>query len=181
MLTRFILMVWAVGAPMAMAADSVAPETGPAVENFGPVFAVPDGAFNLSNDRHYKVSKDVSSSSDSPEEINRGLESAARFLNMQARNGTPADKLEMAVIVHGAAAKDLLSDKAYESRFDVSNPNTDMLAGLAAAGVKVYLCGQTAAYRGFSPQELNPRVTLALSAMAAHVQLQSEGFTLIPF
>jgi intracellular sulfur oxidation DsrE/DsrF family protein len=47
--------------------------------------------------------------------------------------------------------------------------------------VKIYLCGQTAAYRGFSVEELNPVVSMALSAMTAHVRLQAEGFTLIPF
>lgn len=180
-LSRFALVFSLLNVPVALGSDPVSPETGPAVPGFGPVFAVPADSFNLSNDRHYKVSKDVSTSSGSVDEINRGLESAARFLNMQARNGTPANQLEMAVIVHGAAAKDLLSDAAYASRFGVKNPNTELLEGLGAAGVRVYLCGQTAAYRGFSPTELNPKVTLALSAMAAHVQLQSDGYTLIPF
>jgi len=52
---------------------------------------------------------------------------------------------------------------------------------LNEAGVKIFLCGQTAAYRGFATEELHPAVTMALSAMTAHVRLQSEGFTLIPF
>ncbi len=180
MLLRAIVL-FALFSYRAAAADGPTAETGPAVEGYGPVFAVPDGAFNLSNDRHYKVTKDVSNTSDSPQEMNRGLESAARFLNMQARNGTPTDKLEMAVIVHGAAAKDLLNDEAYRTRFGVNNPNSGLLRGLGGAGVQIYLCGQTAAYRGFAPEELNPNVSLALSAMAAHVQLQSEGYTLIPF
>jgi len=47
--------------------------------------------------------------------------------------------------------------------------------------VVIYLCGQTAAYRGFAAEELSPVVTMALSAMTAHVRLQSEGYTLIPF
>lgn len=181
MLTRIALILCVLSTPLIIAAEEAVPETGPAVEGYGPVFAVPDGSFNLSNDRHYKVSKDVSDSSESPEAINRGLESVARFLNMQARNGTSADQLETAVIVHGAAAKDLLSDKAYQARFGVKNPNTGLLSGLTNAGVRIYLCGQTAANRGFLPKELNPQVNLALSAMAAHVQLQSDGFTLIPF
>jgi hypothetical protein len=32
-----------------------------------------------------------------------------------------------------------------------------------------------------APGEFNPAVTMALSAMSAHVRLQSEGYTLIPF
>jgi hypothetical protein len=32
-----------------------------------------------------------------------------------------------------------------------------------------------------APEEFNPAVAMALSAMSAHVRLQSEGYTLIPF
>ncbi|MEQ8514938.1 MAG: DsrE family protein, partial [Chromatocurvus sp.] len=110
-----------------------------------------------------------------------GMDSVARFLNMQVRAGTPLESLDMALIVHGGAAKDLLTDAAYRERFEVDNPNTGLLGGLAKAGVTIYLCGQTASYRGFAPGDLNPAVTMALSAMSAHVQLQSDGYTLIPF
>ena len=173
----FSLLLW-VSSMGSIAAD---PVTGPAVEGYGPVYPVADGAFNLSNDRHYKVSKDLSSSDEDNSKLNRGLESVARFLNMQARSGTSMNQLEMAVIVHGRAAKDLLTDAAYKTRFGISNPNTGLLAGLEKAGVDIYLCGQTAAYRGFDGKELNASVTMALSAMTVHVQLQTEGYTLIPF
>jgi intracellular sulfur oxidation DsrE/DsrF family protein len=53
--------------------------------------------------------------------------------------------------------------------------------GLGKAGVKIYLCGQTAAFKGYGAEEFHPAVTIALSAMTVHVRLQSEGYTLIPF
>lgn len=155
--------------------------TGPAVEHYGPVAAVPEGAFRLDNSRSYKVVKDIKVTGDKPDQLNRNLEAVARLLNMQARAGTPEENLEVAVVVHGAAIKDLLSDAAYEERFDQPNPNTGLLAGLTEAGVNIYLCGQTAAARGFSPAELNPSVQMALSAMGAHIRLQSEGYTVLPF
>jgi len=55
------------------------------------------------------------------------------------------------------------------------------LIALHDAGVKIYLCGQTAAGRGFTTEDLNPAVSVALSAMTAHVRLQADGYTLIPF
>jgi len=166
---------------LAASAFSAEPETGPVIEGYGPVFKVPDGSYNLNKDRHYKVSMDVSATGDFTENLNRRFESAARFLNMHARNGIDPKNIEFAIIVHGSAAKDLLKDEAYKSRFDGPNPNTAMLKALGEAGVSIYLCGQTAAYRGFSAEDLNPVVTMALSAMTAHVRLQSEGYTLIPF
>ena len=124
---------------------------------------------------------DVSASEDFSDDVNRRLESAARFLNMHARNGIDPKNIEFVIVVHGSAAKDLLKDEAYEARFDGPNPNSAMLAALHEAGVRIYLCGQTAAHRGFSAEELNPVVSVALSAMTVHVRLQSEGYTLIPF
>lgn len=156
-------------------------ETGPAVPGYGPVFPVVDGAFALANDRSYKVTKDISTTSESPEQINRQLDSVARFLNMQARAGTPAAHLRVAVVIHGGAGRDMLTDAAYRERFGTDNPNTGLLKALSEAGVDIYLCGQTAAARGYPVETLNPAVTMALSAMGAHVRLQSEGYTLIPF
>lgn len=156
-------------------------QTGPVIESYGPVYDVPDGSWNLKQNTRYKVSMDVSATADFSGDLNRRLESAARFLNLHARNGIDPKNIEFVIVVHGSAGKDLLTDAAYKARFDEANPNTAMLAALHEAGVKIYLCGQTAAHRGFAAEDLNPAVSLALSAMTAHVRLQSEGFTLIPF
>ena len=157
------------------------PQTGPVIKGYGPVFEVPEDSWNLKKRKHYKVSMDVSATGDFSSDLNRHFESAARFLNMHASNGINPGNIEFAIIVHGSAAKDLLKDDAYEARFNEPNPNTAMLKALGGAGVKIFLCGQTAAYRGYAAEELNPAVTMALSAMTAHVRLQSEGYTLIPF
>ncbi|MGA9572873.1 MAG: DsrE family protein [Lysobacterales bacterium] len=157
------------------------PQTGPVIVAFGAVYEVPVGAWNLQPDTHYKVSMDVSATEDFSGDLNRRIESAARFLNLHAKNGIDPKNIELVIVVHGPAARDLLKDDAYQARFNEPNPNTAMLAALHGAGVKIYLCGQTAAHRGYSAEELNPAVSLALSAMTAHVRLQSEGFTLIPF
>ena len=166
---------------LAMVAQAAGPQTGPVIQDYGPVFDAPADAYNLRADQYHKVSMDVSSTGDFPEDRNRSLESAARFLNMHARNGIDPKQIEFAIIVHGGASKDLLSDSAYQQRFDEPNPNTAMLKALADAGVKIYLCSQSAAFMGYGFDQFNPAVTMALSAMTAHVRLQSEGYTLIPF
>lgn len=166
---------------LASTVNAAEPQTGPVIKDYGPVLSVPDGSYNLKNNTHYKVSMDVSATGDFPDDLNRHFESAARFLNMHAQNGIDPENIEFALIVHGAAAKDLLKDSAYDARFGEPNPNTAMLNALGEAGVEIYLCGQTAAFRHFAAEELNPAVTMALSAMTAHVRLQSEGYTLIPF
>lgn len=157
------------------------PDFGPVVPSFGPVLPPPEGSYNLDAEQHYRVSMDVAEIADFPDEENRKFVSAARFLNMHARNGIPAENLEFALIVHGKAAKDLLTDEAYEARYNEQNPNTPLLEELSAAGVQIYLCSQTVGFRGMQPEEFSPAVTMSLSAMTAHVRLQQEGYTLIPF
>ena len=180
MLSRTLPIVLLLGV-FSVGVSAVEPELGPVIPGYGPVMAPPPGSYNLDPDVHYKVSMDVMGVAEFPGDVNRHLESAARFLNMHARNGIPADKLDFAIIVHGPAARDLLTDEAYEARYNEENPNTGLLKELNAAGVAIYLCSQTAAFRGMAPEEFSPAVTMSLSAMTAHVRLQQEGYTLIPF
>jgi intracellular sulfur oxidation DsrE/DsrF family protein len=175
------LFIWGVMLWCGVATALAEPQTGPVVPSFGPVLPPPEGAYSLDADTHYKVSIDVGETAEFPGDQSRKLTSVARFLNMHAQQGMSAQNIEFAVIVHGMAANDLLTDEAYEGRFNSPNPNTALLDELNRAGVTVYLCSQTAAFRQMAPEEFREDVVMALSAMSAHVRLQQEGFTLIPF
>lgn len=168
-------------AAMSVVLNAAEPALGPVIPNYGPVMAPPPGSYNLDPASHYKVAMDVYSTPEFDDEPNRHLVSAARFLNMHARNGIPRENIDFALVVHGRAARDLLTDEAYRKRYNDANPNTGLIAELAAAGVPIYLCSQTASFRGMAAEEFNPAVKMALSAMTAHVRLQQEGYTLIPF
>lgn len=157
------------------------PQTGPVIKSYGPVFEVPEDSYNLDKNTHYKVSMDVSATGTLPGDINRHFVSAARFLNMHAKYDIDPAHIDFALIVHGPAGKDLLDDASYRKRYQQPNPNTLLLKQLMDTGVTIYLCGQSAAYMKLGANEMHPAVTMAVSAMTAHVRLQSEGYTLIPF
>jgi intracellular sulfur oxidation DsrE/DsrF family protein len=157
------------------------PTPGPVIDNYGPVFAVPQGSYNLVADQQYKVVMDVGKGPDNPAELNRNIESAARFLNMQARNGTPPENLKMAIVLHGSGARAALNEQAHSEHFSVPNGSKGLVEALGNAGVDIYICGQTAAYYGFGPNDLLPQVTVAVSAMTVHVRLQQEGYRAILF
>ena len=157
------------------------PVTGPAVENFGPVFAVPEGSFNLEPDRQYKVLMDIGKGPDDPSALNRYIESAARFLNMQSRNGIKPENIKLAIVLHGSGTHAALNDEAYSEHFQVPNANKGLIEALDKAGVDVYVCGQSAAYNGYGAEELLPEVKVAVSAMTVHVRLQQEGYQAILF
>lgn len=165
----------------AMPTLSAEPVVGPVIPSYGPVLLPPEGSYNLHKEQHYKVSIDIGETAEFPGDLNRKLVSVARFLNMHAQSGVPRENIDFAVVVHGQAANDLMTDAAHQSRLNAPNPNTQLLDELQAAGVAIYLCSQTVAFRGMAFDDFHPGVTMALSAMSSHVRLQEEGYTLIPF
>ena len=145
-------------------------QAGTVVPDYGK-YAPVEGV-TLPADTHFKVLFDVSEAG--PEDdINSDFESPARFLNMNAHAGVPAENMKVAIVVHGGAWKDLLTDEARGS----ANPNAPMIAELVAAGAVFDLCGQTAAAHDVTPDMLLPGVNIVLSAMTARAQLQQEGYT----
>jgi intracellular sulfur oxidation DsrE/DsrF family protein len=176
--TKIFILVLLLGGTPAIAGE---PVTGPVIDNYGPVFAVPQGSYNLLPDQQYKVVMDVGKGPEDPATLNRSIESAARFLNMQARNGTAPENLKMAIVLHGSGARAALNEQAHAKNFSVPNGSKGLVEALGKAGVDIYICGQTAAYYGYAPDDLLPQVTMAVSAMTVHVRLQQEGYRAILF
>lgn len=160
-------------APVATAEDPVF-TTGPVIADYGPVADV-EGALTIPAHTRFKVVFDVSEGADAGA-LNRGLESAARFLNMHARAGVRAANVRLAIVVRGSATRDV----AVHPRPDENNANAALIADLIAHGVEIYVCGQSAAHYEVEANDLLPNVRLALSAMTAHAMLQQQGYTLNP-
>ncbi|MEO0436439.1 MAG: DsrE family protein [Pseudomonadota bacterium] len=147
---------------------------GELIPEFGMIAEVP-GLQRLPSDTHFKLAIDIVEGGD-PGRINGKFETAASFLNLQHANGIPPEQVEIALVVHGQAHRDLLNDKAYGA----DNPNAEILDALQQHGVKVYYCGQSAVYRDVTASDLLPGVELSLSATTTHVLLQQQGFSLRP-
>lgn len=179
---HFALTLLAVIAPVALTAQTPAPPTkGPVITDFGPAYVVPNPGLPTPMLQELKVRFDVSDTAADPKAVSAQLETAARFLNMHAKAGVSPERLKVAIVVHGAAAKDVLTNEAYRKRHGHDNPNVPLLEALKRAGVRVYLCGQTAGSRGLVAADLAPPVQMALSAITAHLVLNTEGYVLNPF
>jgi len=161
-----------------LAADA---RSGPVIDAHGEVYAVPRAVKTGDPAEGLSAVFDVKVGSEDPQDLNIRIETVARYLNMHARAGYPRDRTRATLVLHGTAARDALSNAGYRKRFDTDNPNLALLAELRKAGVEIYLCGQSAAYRGFDRKELAPSVEMALSAMTVLVQRQSKGYALIAF
>jgi intracellular sulfur oxidation DsrE/DsrF family protein len=162
-------------APAAYAAGPPAGFTyGPVIEHYGPVAAVP-GAEALPANAHFKVVFDVSEAA-AAGEVNGGLESVARFINMHARAGIPVANMQLAIVVRSGAVRDLTA----HPQAGHDNPNAPLIAALIANHVDIYACGQAAAHANIHASDLLPGVKLALSAMTEFALLQQQGYTLNP-
>ena len=175
------LMVLApVGAVRAAAQDMSAFQTGPVFDEFGPHAPV-EGIDNVPAGTEFSHSFDVAEAAEDGAR-NRGFESAARFTNMHAAAGVDPDNIRLAVVVHGTALRDLLSDEAYAAQgYGDANSSSAMVRTMLDAGVRFIICGQSAAVAGFARDDFIEGTEMALSAMTAHALLQQRGYTVNPF
>ncbi|MEM9387386.1 MAG: DsrE family protein [Pseudomonadota bacterium] len=149
--------------------------TGPLLDDFGPAATVEDAA-PIPAHMHLRVRFDISEGA-KDDELNRSLVTAARFLNMHARAGVPARRMHIALVVHGRAVFDVLHKRTSQRAKD----NAALVAALQQHDVRLYVCGQSAAYYEVTSDQLLPGVQMSLSAMTAHAVLAAEGYELNPF
>lgn len=162
-----------------LASASTTFSDGPLIKGFGQHAPVQQST-PLNQDTSFHVAFDVGKQADVGQ-INRKFDTLARFLNMHVANGVKPENIQLALVVHGKAGRDLLNDATYLAKHGVNNPNTPLLVLLTQHNTRIYICGQSATFAGIEPQQLNDQVSVALSAMTAHALLQQQGYTLNPF
>ncbi|MDN3646510.1 DsrE family protein [Pontixanthobacter aestiaquae] len=182
---RYVILVLAMLVAVPAAAQDLSNfKTGPVFEDFGPHAPI-EGIENVPADTEFSVAFDVANPAEEGAQTkgrNRGFESAARFINMHVAAGVDPDNIRIAVVVHGKASMDLLSDAAWaEKGKGDTNPSSSMIRAMLDHGVRFILCGQSGAAYGIEQADLIPGVETALSAMTAHALLQQRGYTVNPF
>jgi intracellular sulfur oxidation DsrE/DsrF family protein len=156
-------------------------KTGPIIMNYGKVWAIEDADHQPDPDKEYRVVFDIMDSPDDHDTLNTKIETAARFLNMHAQAGVPRENLKVALVVHNAASKDIISNSAYTAKYRSDNPNEGLVKELLAADVQIIFCGQSSVSRGYPKEDLLPGVKMALSAMTALIEYQEKEYQLIKF
>ncbi len=177
---RSVVTVALLALPSGLAAQS-APSTGPVIQDFGPVYDIPDPDISAPTDQVLRVVFDVAQAAPEPGQVNRRFETLARYLNLHARAGVPRENMKLALVVHGGASWEVVDNAAYRAQFGVDNPNLPLLEALDDFGVELLLCGQSQSSRGIRKDQLAEPVRQALSAMTALVDLQGRGYHLIAF
>jgi|TARA_R110001592_G_scaffold10728_1_gene54825 intracellular sulfur oxidation DsrE/DsrF family protein len=179
LVTSTVVMLIA-GSSFATMAGVEAFKPGPVIKGYGKIAEV-NSSLVIPADMKFKVAFDLGNAS-KPGELNRSIDTLARFINMHVAEGVKLEDISVAMVVHGKAASDMTKDRFYQQlNAGQKNANKDLIAQLINNQVKFYVCGQTAAYYGINPQDLLPGVTMALSALTAHAVLAHEGYSVNPF
>lgn len=154
---------------------------GPVIAGHGTSIAI-DSDMPIPVGTVFRIDFDIAKAA-TPGEVSRALDTPARFINMHVRAGVPVENIHVALVVHGGAYADLLTDAAYARIHPDAggNASRELVEALLASGAQIWLCGQTAAAYGITREDLIPGVQMSLSAMTAHALLQQEGYTLNPF
>lgn len=179
---RFGVAGAAIGA-LLLASSAFAADTGfwsyPAIAGYGPVHVWPGVVLMPDKETTYKAVFDVTQGSKNPAKVSAALDHVARAVNVFAAAGVPLDHLKFVVIVHGPATPIILNEKAYAAKFHKKNPNLAVISALRKAGVEVLVCGNALADMKFNPEEVNPEVKVALSALSTLVILEDQGYALM--
>jgi ubiquinone/menaquinone biosynthesis C-methylase UbiE/intracellular sulfur oxidation DsrE/DsrF family protein len=151
----------------------------PIIKGYGGIIAVADAVEPPR--AGMKVVLDVTSEAKNPEEVNKGLDRAARLLNLYGAVGLKSSDIRLTVVLHGEATKSVLSDEAWESRMQVKqNPNLPLIRLLQKEGVEVIVCGQALGYKKIERSEVATDISVAAAALTVLLNRQADGFAYVP-
>ncbi|MCB0472959.1 MAG: DsrE family protein [Flavobacteriaceae bacterium] len=148
------------------------------VDNYGVTYRVnPDATYD--SVKNYKVLFDVYVDSEEHSKVNPQLTNIAEYLNKRLESGVSRDSLDIVVLFHGPATKDVLNDQAYLRFFKSENPNKAIIDSLLNEKADLMVCGQTYKGNAYNKDEKLPNVKMALSAAAVLAWYQSAGYHII--
>ncbi|MEM7701589.1 MAG: DsrE family protein [Pseudomonadota bacterium] len=119
--------------------------------------------------------------------LNGPMQTALRFARGMEAEGIPADQVKVAIVIHGPAVFDVVSDERYKAKHDTQfvkhsgNPSRTLVKKLIARGAEIWVCGVAAKYHKVGNTDLIEGVKMAPSGTIAHAELQRRGFGINPY
>lgn len=152
----------------------------PVIKEYGTIYAL-DSVYLPDKSLDYKIVIDFKPTNDKYDQVNKGLLSVARMLNLHAAGGIPPQQMHIVVVIHYTATSIVLNNVGYQKKYGVNNPNLDLLSKLKVAGVKFYVCGQSLVARKYNFADVNPDITIALSMLTTVTEHMMKGYKLLVF
>jgi intracellular sulfur oxidation DsrE/DsrF family protein len=153
-------------------------ENGPTIMSVGAIPDVPGAMERPDPKLNYKLVMDIQMMGDSPDDTNPAIEFLGGIINTLRKGGVAKDHIHVTAVFHGKTIVLVTRDSTYRNRTGASNnPNIKILNELAAAGVDLVVCGQSAGSQHYSTNDLLPVTKLNLSATLTFINLQTRGYT----
>jgi intracellular sulfur oxidation DsrE/DsrF family protein len=152
----------------------------PTIAGAGKIHPLPQAAYQPDRQATYKVVFSLSKAGDKPSEVSPSLDHVARAVNLYVSAGVPLSQLKFVAIAAGPATPIVLNDTQYRKKYGVANPNLALIAQLRKAGVDVAVCAQAVAEHDFHDDWVDSHVTVALSGLTTVINLQQQGYALMP-
>lgn len=123
------------------------------------------------------------SESETKNGVGKGLFYLNKLYESYVKAGIDPANLDIHAVFHGSAAEDLLTDDSWNRVRNATsgNPNTALIAELAAKGVSVELCDTRRVANGWSKADVHPDVVLVGAAFQRIIDLQQRGYAYIRF
>lgn len=153
----------------------------PVIKSQGGIFDIPFAVERPDPSLVYNVIIEVERESDKPDTINWALNNVARFLNLLSVGGIPPAKVNVILAIHGGASYTTMNNDQYKAKYKVDNPNLKLYQELQAAGVKMFICGQSVVNRKIDRMRLVPEVQPALSMLTTVTTYQLKGYAYLKF
>ncbi len=153
----------------------------PFISNYGDVFEVAATKEVVNKKGKYKILIDIISPSASAKEISEHFENIARIANLHVAAGVKPENLSIVAVVHGAAVSFILNNETYKQKYGVDNPNQPVFTALKAAGIPLYVCGQTLFKRKVDPATLAPEFDIVQSAVTTITTYAPQGYTVLKY
>lgn len=151
---------------------------GPVIEGYGQIVPLPNAAEQPDTKTQYKAVFDITAGSDAGS-VNGGLNAVARAVNVFASAGVPTDHLHFVAVIHSHATPIVLDNAHYKDKFGVDNPNIKLMERLAAAGVKLEVCGQAIHGMHIDESWVFKPVAVTLSGLSDLVIYGNKGYAFI--
>lgn len=153
----------------------------PVIKTQGGVFEVPFAVEKPDPTLTYNIIIEVERESEKPDTINWALNNVARLLNLHVVGGVPTAKMNVVLAIHGGASYTTMNNDQYRSKYKVDNPNLKLYEELKAAGVKMFVCGQSIINRKIDRLRMVPEVQPAVSMLTTVTTYQLKGYAYLKF
>jgi intracellular sulfur oxidation DsrE/DsrF family protein len=155
--------------------------TNPVIKNFGGVYDVPFAIEKPDPSINYKIVGEVGTEIPAPEKVFEPLDHLARLYNLHIYGGVPQKNLDVVFVIYQFSTGIVLNNEAYRAKYNVDNPNLQIIDELTKAGVKVIVCGQSLMKQHMDPKAVNPNVKIAVSRFTTVSTYQMKGYAFFKF